>query len=99
MDFITAIRFAIEAATPWLVGAARRSLSLTLHVSEDGVPRALFLSATGTGNAFPSLASSPPTWMFSREWDAARLTARSGVEADEAASVRFGPNPVFLIMR
>ena len=80
-------------------GAARRSLSLTLHLSEDGVPRSLSLSATDTENAFPSLINSPPIWMFSREWDAVRLTVRGVDEADEAATVRFGPNPVFIILR
>ncbi len=57
------------------------------------------LSATGTETAFPSLIASPPTWMFSREWDTVRLTVR-GVDADdEVASVRFGPNPIFIILR
>ena len=80
-------------------GAARRSLSLTLHLSEDGAPRSLSLSATGTENAFPSLINSPPIWMFSREWDAVRLTVRGVGEADEVASVRFGPNPAMIILR
>ena len=81
------------------VGTARRSLSFTLHISEDGAPHALSLSATGTENAFPSLINTPPTWMFSREWDAVRLTVRGVDEADEATSVRFGPNPAFIILR
>ena len=80
-------------------GTARRSLSFTLHLSEDGAPRSLSLSATGTENAFPSLINTPPTWMFSREWDAVRLTVRGVDEADEAATVRFGPNPAFIILR
>ena len=37
--------------------------------------------------------------MFSREWDAVRLTVRGVNEADETASVRFGPNPAMIIMR
>ena len=82
-----------------LEGAARRELSFTLHLSEDGVPRTLSLSADGAKNDFSSLIDTPPTWMFSREWDAVRLTVRGGDEADEAASVRFGPNPVFIILR
>jgi hypothetical protein len=36
-------------------GAARRSLSLSLHVSEDGVPRKLSLSADGAGNTFSAI--------------------------------------------
>ncbi len=78
---------------------ARRSLSFTLHISENGVPRTLSLSADGAGNAFSAIIASPPTWMFSREWDAVRLTVRGVDEADEATSVRFGPNPAFIILR
>ena len=80
-------------------GAALRSLSFALHLSEDGAPRSLSLTATGTETAFPSLSASPPTWMFSREWNAVRLTVRGVGEADESASIRFGPNPVFIILR
>ena len=80
-------------------GAARRSLSFTLHVSEEGVPRTLTLSADGMENALQSLIDMPPTWMFSREWDTVRLTVRGVGEAEEAATVRFGPNPVYIILR
>ena len=80
-------------------GTARRSLSFSLHLSENGVPRTLSLSATGTGNAFQSLIDMPPTWMFLREWDALRLTVRGVCDSVESASVRFGPNPAFIILR
>jgi hypothetical protein len=80
-------------------GAALRSLFFALHLSEDGAPRSLSLTATGTETAFPSLIASPPPWMFSREWNAVRLTVRGVGEADESASIRFGPNPVFIILR
>ena len=83
----------------YLEGSARRSLSFTLHVSEDGVPHTLSLSADDAENAFSAIIDLPPAWMFSREWDAVRLTVRGVGEADEAASVRFGPNPVFIILR
>ncbi len=82
-----------------LEGAARRELSFTLHLSEDGVPRTLSLSADGAKNDFSSLIDTPPTWMFSREWDAVRLTVRGVGEAEESASVHFGPNPAFIILR
>ena len=80
-------------------GTARRSLSVALHLSEEGAPRSLSLSATGTGNAFQSLIDMPPTWMFLREWDALRLTVRGASDSVESASVRFGPNPAFIILR
>jgi hypothetical protein len=80
-------------------GAARRSLSLSLHVSEDGVPRKLSLSADGAGNTFSAIIDSPAAWMFSREWDAIRLTVRGASDSIESASVHFGPNPAFIILR
>ena len=80
-------------------GTTRRSLSFTLHLSEDGDPHSLSLTADGTENAFPSLIASPPAWMFSREWDAVRLTVRGMDEAGEGATIRFGPNPAFIILR
>ena len=80
-------------------GAARRSFSFTLHLSEEGAPHSLSLSANGAETAFASLVASSPAWMFSREWDAVRLTVRGVGEVDEVATVRFGPNPVFIILR
>ena len=80
-------------------GAARRSLSFTLHVSEDGVPRTLSFFADGAENTFSAIIDSPATWMFSREWDAIRLTARGACDSVENASVSFGPNPAFIILR
>ena len=80
-------------------GAARRSLSFTLHVSDEGVPRTLSLSADCTDNAFSAIIDSPPAWMFSREWDAIRLSVRGAYDSVESASVRFGPNPAFIILR
>jgi hypothetical protein len=78
--------------------AARRSLSFMLRVSEDDVPRTLSFSADGMENAFSSVAVPPPVWMFSRAWDMVRLAVRGIDEAEESVSVRFGPNPVFLIL-
>ena len=83
----------------FLEGSARRSLSFTLHLSADGAPRTLLLSADCTNNAFSAIIDSPPDWMFSREWDAIRLTVRGICDSVESASVRFGPNPAFIILR
>ena len=82
-----------------LEGSARRSLSFTIHVSEDGVPRTLALSADGAGNAFSAIIDLPPAWMFSRDWDAIRLTVRGIDDSGESASVHLGPNPAFIILR
>ena len=83
----------------FLEGSAQRSLSLTLHLSENGVPCTLSLAADGAENAFSAIMDSPPDWMFSHEWDAMRLTARGACDSVENASVRFGPNPAFIILR
>ena len=88
-----------RVCSAFLEGAARRSLSLTLHVSENSVPRTLSLAADGAGNAFSAIIDLPPDWMFSHEWDAIRLTARGACDSVESASVRFGPNPAFIILR
>jgi hypothetical protein len=80
-------------------GSARRALSFTLHLSEDGAPHSLSLSADDAENAFSAIIDLPPPWMFSREWDAVRLTVRGVGEVEEVASVRFGPNPAFIILR
>ena len=80
-------------------GTTRRALSFTLHLAEDGAPRTLSLSADGAGNAFSAIIDLPPYWMFSREWDAIRLTVRGGCDSVESASARFGPNPAFIILR
>ena len=96
--FITSLAAVSALAWQTSVGPASAPV-FSLHISEDGAPHALSLSATGTENAFPSLINTPPTWMFSREWDAVRLTVRGVDEADEATSVRFGPNPAFIILR
>ena len=80
-------------------GAARRSLSFKLHVSEDGVPRTLSFFADGAENAFSAIIDSPAAWMFSRTWAAIRLTVRGASDSVESASVHFGPNPALIILR
>ena len=82
-----------------LEGSALRSISFTLHVSEDGVPRTLSLSPDCTNNAFSAIIDSPPNWMFSREWDTIRLIVRGMSDSVESASVQFGPNPAFIILK
>ena len=82
-----------------LEGAATRTLAFTLRVSETGAPHSLTLSATGAGDAFASLVTFPPAWMFSRSWDTVRLTVRGVDEQAESVSVQFNTDPWVLIMR
>ena len=79
--------------------AERRSLSFSVRVSEEGVPTRLTVSADGIGDAFASLANAPPTWLFSCDWDAVRVSA-NGVDATmEAVSIRLDNDPWLFIAR
>ena len=82
-----------------LTNAASRSLSFQLRLTEDGEPHRLTLTATDAGNAFASLVANPPDWMFSREWNAVRLTIRGADDSAETVSVKFSTDPWVLIMR
>ncbi len=86
-------------ATAALVGATRRSLSFSVRMSEEGVPTRLTVSADGLDDAFASLTNAPPSWLFSRDWDAVRVTA-NGVDATaEAVSIRLDNDPWLFIAR
>ncbi len=86
-------------ATAALVGAARRSLSFSVRMSEEGAPTRLTVSANGLGDAFASLTSTPPPWLFSRDWNVVRVTA-NGVDATaEAVSIRLDNDPWLFIAR
>ena len=87
----------VESATA--TNAAPRSLSFQLRLSEEGKPRRLSIEAPDAGDAFAALVADPPEWMFSREWDAVRLTVRGVGDRAEDASVRIVADPWVLIMR
>ena len=80
-------------------GTAPRTLSFTLRVSETGELPILSLTATGAGDAFAALVASPPAWMFSRDWDAVRLTIRGVDNPNENVSVQFNTDPGIIILR
>ena len=82
-----------------ICNAARRTLSFSLRVAQDGSPMSLSLHADDVGNVFDSLVSSPPTWLFSREWNVARLTIRGIDATDESVSVRFLTDPGMMLLR
>ena len=95
--FIASATNRIESAT--VTNSASRSLSFQLRLSEDGEPHRLTIAATGAGEAFSTLASNPPDWMFSRDWNAVRLTIRGADDPAEAVSVKFNTDPWVLIMK
>ena len=95
--FIASATNRIESAA--MTNAASRSLSFQLRLTENGEPHRLTLTASGAGNAFAALVADPPDWMFSRSWDAVRLTIRGVDDPDENVSVQFNADPWVLIMR
>ena len=95
--FIASATNRIESAPA--TNSASRSLSFQLRLSEDGEPHRLTIAATGAGEAFSALASNPPDWMFSRDWNAVRLTIRGADDPAEAVSVKFNTDPWVLIMK
>ena len=80
-------------------GARRRSLSFTVRISEEGVPTRLTISADGLGDAFASLTDAPPAWLFSREWDAVRVTVNGVDAAAESVTIRLDNDPWLFIAR
>ncbi len=94
--FIASATNRVESAA--MTNAASRSLSFQLRLTEDGEPHRLTLTATGAGDAFAALVADPPDWMFSRDWNAVRLTIRGADDPAEAVSVQFNTDPWVLIM-
>ena len=95
--FIASATNRIESAPA--TNSASRSLSFQLRLTEAGQPHRLTLTATGAGDAFASLVADPPGWMFSRNWNAVRLTIRGSDDPAEAVSIKFNTDPWVLIMR
>ena len=76
-------------------GDSRRSLSFSVRVSADGTPSRF----SSSDDAFASLTNAPPTWLFSRDWDAVRVTS-SGLDATaEAVGIRLDNDPWLFIAR
>ena len=68
-------------------------LELLLRVDELGAPVAWSCAA------FTNFPARPPSWLFSREWDAARLAVRGFGPRDESVSVRLDTDASVLILR
>ena len=68
-------------------------LELSLRVDERGAPVA------GSCGAFTNLPARPPSWLFSREWDAVRLAVRGFGPRDESVSVRLDADASVMILR
>ncbi|MBQ7667605.1 MAG: hypothetical protein IJS46_06390 [Kiritimatiellae bacterium] len=95
--FIASATNRVESAE--IVDPARRTLSLSMRISAFGSPHDLAVSAEGDGAAFGALCASAPEWLFSRGWNAARLTVRGIDPTGESVSVRFATDPGTFIIR
>ena len=73
---------------------------VSMRLRGDGSPLAFEAREAGATNAlFASLADAPPPWLFSRGWDAVRLTVRGTDPRDEAAALRLDADAGVLILR
>ena len=79
--------------------AAQRTFSFQVRVREDGSPVALSVPDAATGVLLSDMTNAPPAWLFSRDWDAVRLTVRGTDERNESLSVRLDTDAGILIMR
>jgi hypothetical protein len=68
-------------------------LELSLRVDERGAPVA------GSCGAFTNLPARPPSWLFSREWNAVRLAVRGFGPREESVSVRLDADASVMILR
>ena len=59
-----------------------QTLAFVFETRSDGAVKSLSLSSDGVG-LFPSLAATPPKWLYDTRWDMFRLTAR-GVDDPHA---------------
>ncbi len=79
--------------------AAQRTLSFQLRMREDGSPFSFSVADSAGDRPFPDLTNAPPAWLFSRDWDAIRLTVRGTDERDDSLSVRLDTDAGILILR
>lgn len=69
-------------------GTACRRLKLTMKLKPDLTPTTLsFKDESGDAITFNDFPEAIPSWMYPRNWDTARLTARGWDGRDEEASI------------
>lgn len=79
--------------------SAHRSLSLILRIDADGSPLSLEMEDSTIGSIFSNLSKAPPVWLFSRNWDAVRLTVRGTDAHNETVSVQIASDSGILMLR
>ena len=86
-----------------LVDAARptsraQTLAFVFETRSDGAVKSLSLSSDGVG-LFPSLAATPPKWLYDTRWDMFRLTARGVDDPHAGFRVRTIPDGFSFVFR
>jgi hypothetical protein len=78
----------------------RRTLTLSVRVDAQGVPRSAEFRDCGGALAFSGLSLSPvPGWLDPGLWTRLRVTARGSDAAREAVSVRFLPDGARIVIK
>ena len=73
-------------------------LDLKLRLGSDGTPRSLVATVNGQ-TAFASLGQSPPTFLFSREWNAAKVVRRGLDDPHPSVICAVDNDPLVLYVR
>ena len=84
-------------ASAVLEGATRRSLSFSVRVSAEGAPTRFSISAAD--DDFAALTNAPPAWLFSRDWNAVRVTVNGVDDTAESVGIRLDNDPWLFIAR
>ena len=87
-------------AFPASVTNGVHTLSASVRVNAQGVPRSAEFNDGGTAFAFPGLTLSPaPGWLTPGRWTHLRVTVRGADAADENVCARFLPDGARVIIR
>ena len=79
----------------------RKEISLQMTLNGDGQPLTLALAAGNTSLVFSDLTllPVPPAWVYSKDWNLLKVTAR-GVDAqNEQITVKLSNDAVILLLR
>ena len=81
-----------------MTNSPAKSVSWNLRLARDATPRRLTLTENGRP-LFPALSADPPAWLYRREWNAVRVTARGVDRPEEALSIAVLPDSFILRLR
>ena len=79
----------------------RKELSFQMTLGADGLPRTLKFADGTIPLVFSGLdhLSAPPAWMYSKDWNLLKATARGVDEQNEQIAVKLSNDAVILLLR